>query len=317
MTNAMHRKASGPAETLRQAARSKNTRLAYEKAWRRFASHCSARKILPEEAQPEDIANFFIWLGLDSANATGRKLSLGTLRIYRSAMNRRYTEIGIESPAAAVRVSEVLAGIARIRDDVPRRVKALREWEITEMLEKCPKSRFGKRDAAMLALGFSAALRRSELCTLLVTDLVFLRGDRMLVWVRRSKTDQAGKGQRIAVPNGEAIRPVSHVRAWLAGAAIRDGYVFQTFKKGGRPSGRPLNHSEVPRLVKKYAARIGLDPKDYSGHSLRAGFVTSAAAHGARLDKIMEVTRHRSPTVVLQYIRDANAFEDHAAAGFL
>lgn len=71
------------------------------------------------------------------------------------------------------------------------------------------------------------------------------------------------------------------------------------------------------RLVKHYAAKIGLDPKEVAGHSLRAGFVTSAAAHHARLDKIMAVTRHTSPATVMQYIRDADAFTEHAGEAFL
>ncbi|MBF2734508.1 MAG: DNA recombinase [Betaproteobacteria bacterium AqS2] len=70
-------------------------------------------------------------------------------------------------------------------------------------------------------------------------------------------------------------------------------------------------------MIKHYAARIGLRPENVSGHSLRAGFVTSAAVHHARLDKIMEVTRHRSPATVMQYIRDADAFADHAGERFL
>ena len=69
--------------------------------------------------------------------------------------------------------------------------------------------------------------------------------------------------------------------------------------------------------MKQYVDTIGLDPAEYSGHSLRAGFVTSAAAHHARLDKIMEVTRHKSTDMVLRYIRRADAFEDHAGADFL
>ena len=60
-----------------------------------------------------------------------------------------------------------------------------------------------------------------------------------------------------------------------------------------------------------------MDPADYSGHSLRAGFVTSAAVHSARLDKIMEVTRHASERMVLRYIRQADVFRDHAGAAFL
>lgn len=78
-----------------------------------------------------------------------------------------------------------------------------------------------------------------------------------------------------------------------------------------------MHHSDIPRIVKHYAGLIGLNPKDIAGHSLRAGFVTSAAVHHARLDKIMAVTRHRSPSTVMGYIRDADAFEDHAGQGFL
>ncbi|WP_425153380.1 tyrosine-type recombinase/integrase [Candidatus Palauibacter sp.] len=305
------------AEELREAARSRNTRIAYTKAWQRFTSHCHARGIHPQEARSQDITKFFIHLGTEPAESTGRPLAMGTLKMYRSALNRHYAEIGRESPAAGREISDVLAGLARVRDEVPRRVKALREYEIKAMLDTCPGGRFGRRDGAMLALGFAAALRRSELCALLVADIDILRCDRMVVWIRRSKTDQAGKGQRVAVPEGRTIRPVSQVRDWLEVAAIHDGYLFQTFRRGGRPSGRPLHHSEVPRLVKKYAVRVGLDPASYSGHSLRAGFVTSAAAHRARLDKIMEVTRHKNPATVMQYIRDADAFEQHAGVDFL
>ena len=78
-----------------------------------------------------------------------------------------------------------------------------------------------------------------------------------------------------------------------------------------------MHPSDIGRLVKQYVRAIGVDPSDYSGHSLRAGFVTSAAVHGARLDKIMEITRHTSPRMVLRYIREAEAFEDHAGAAFL
>lgn len=78
-----------------------------------------------------------------------------------------------------------------------------------------------------------------------------------------------------------------------------------------------MHPTDVARLVKRYVGAIGLDPADYSSHSLRAGFVTSAAAHGARLDKIMEVTRHSSPATVMRYIRHAEAFKDHAGEAFL
>jgi len=93
--------------------------------------------------------------------------------------------------------------------------------------------------------------------------------------------------------------------------------LFQSMRRGGALTGKPLHPTDVARIVKHYGARIGLDPRDLAGHSLRAGFVTSAAAHNARLDKIMAVTRHRQPATVLQYIRDADAFCNHAGAAFL
>ena len=303
--------------TIRQAAYSKNTRIAYEKGWRCFARYCARRGLCPYEAKSEHIVEFFAAVAGQSSDASGRGMSLGTLRLYRSALNRRYAERGKPSPAATTIVGDALRGLARLTDAVPRRVKALRDYHVIAMLEQCGESRFGCRDAAMLALGFAAALRRSELCGLKVTDIDFIEQDRMIVTIRRSKTDQRGEGQSVAVPNGKAIRPISRLRKWLQTVGITQGYVFQTFHRGGRPSGRALSHSEVPRLIKRYVAKIGLDPQSYSGHSLRAGFVTSAAAHHARLDKIMEVTRHRNPTTVLKYIREATVFVDHAGAAFL
>ena len=78
-----------------------------------------------------------------------------------------------------------------------------------------------------------------------------------------------------------------------------------------------MHHSDIPRIVKHYAALIGLDPRAIAGHSLRAGFITSAAVHNARLDKIMAVSRHTNPSTVMRYIRDADAFADHAGQHFL
>jgi len=185
------------------------------------------------------------------------------------------------------------------------------------MLESCGGGLHGLRDAAVLSLGFAAALRRSELCYLRTEDLEQKGAEGILVHVRRSKTDAEGIGQKVAVIEGRAVKPVTRVELWLRAAGIRKGYVFQTLLRGGVASGRPLDPGDVARIVKRHARRIGLEPRDYSGHSLRAGFVTSAAVHHARIDKIMEVTRHRNAETVLKYIRDEESFVDHAGASFL
>ena len=139
----------------------------------------------------------------------------------------------------------------------------------------------------------------------------------MIVHVRRSKTDAQGIGQRVAVIEGKAVKPVERVERWLEVSGIRDGFVFQTLLFGGVASGRALDPGDVARIVKRHVGKIGLNPREYSGHSLRAGFATSAAVHHARIDKIMEVTRHRSAESVLKYIRDEESFVDHAGASFL
>lgn len=310
-----------------------NTRTAYRRSWRRFAIYCEATGRDPMAATPDDVARFLLRLATAprSPKATtgkGRPLALGTIRIAVAAINSRYREQNRESPASHASVAGVLRGLARRRGQPRRQVKALREHEIAGMLRCCDRLRTDRqrgmkasRDAAVIATGFAGALRRSEICALRYEDVEFLsapdeaRG--MFLHIRRSKTDQAGRGQKIAIPNGGRIRPVRRVREWLALSRISRGPLFQTLRRGGHLQGRALHPSDIARLVKRYVSALGLDPSEYSGHSLRAGFVTSAAAHRARLDKIMEVTRHRSPGMVLRYVRQADAFEDHAGADFL
>jgi len=89
----------------------------------------------------------------------------------------------------------------------------------------------------------------------------------MRLHIRRSKTDPHARGQAIAIPEGRNIRPVKRVTDWLeaSGIGARPGYLFQTMRRGGKLTGNPLHPTDVPRIVKHYAARIGLDPRDIAG----------------------------------------------------
>ena len=109
------------------------------------------------------------------------------------------------------------------------------------MLESCGKGLHGKRDAAVLSLGFAAALRRSELCQLRTEDLERKGDEGMMINLRRSKTDARGTGQKVAVLKGKTVRPVAHVEDWLQASGIGDGFVFQTLLRGGVASGYPLD----------------------------------------------------------------------------
>lgn len=305
------------------SALSNNTRIAYRKGWSCFEDYCLNREIDPFSATPEETAGFLIELATLPSPKSGKTLSIGTIALYRSGINKKYVEAGKISPTNHPKVNAVFKGLGRIRGKASRRVKALREHHIRKMLDRCDGTLIGLRDAAIIAIGFAGALRRSEICGLTVDDIEFIKpvkaGDpeKMFICIRKSKTDQQGKGQKIAIPEGKYLKPIQRLRDWMQASGITEGYLFQTMKRGGSLRGRPLHHSDIPRLVKRYAELIGLDPKEVSGHSLRAGFVTSAAVHHARLDKIMEITRHSNPQTVMRYIRDADCFKDHAGEKFL
>ena len=174
----------------------------------------------------------------------------------------------------------------------------------------------GKRDRGLLALGFAGAFRRSELCALQVDDLVEVP-DGLRVVIRRSKTDQTGEGQEVAIPRGCRLRPVEAVQTWLAAAEISTGPVFRAVARGGKVSTRPLADDSASRIVKRFAARVGPDVPTFSGHSLRSGFLTSAAESGTNIFKMAEVSRHRSLDTLRGYVRRVDLFKEHAGAAFL
>lgn len=292
-----------------------NTRIAYRKGWTSFEQWCTAEAVEPLTATDEDVSRWMVHLA-------ATRLHPGTISLYRSAVNKAFEVHGLPSP---VKTPLIRATMKMVRRDYWQRshaVEALRDYQVARMISRCPVSAIGYRDAAILALGFACALRRSELIGLDMADIRFLDDEadsfsRMIVTVRQSKTDQGGAGQSIPVINGNQIQPLTHLRRWLATAGITDGPVFRSMKRGGVIKESRLHNTDVPRIVKHYAKAAGYDPKVYSGHSLRAGFVTSAAVHQARPDKIMAITRHTSLDMVMKYTRDANLFEAHAGEGFL
>jgi integrase len=156
----------------------------------------------------------------------------------------------------------------------------------------------------------------SELCALQVEDLVETP-DGLRVTIRRSKTDQEGEGAEVAILRGCRIRPVEAVQSWLAAAAFSTGPVFRSVAKGGCVQAVPLSPFSAAQIVKAYPERAGLDPAAYAGHSLRSGFLTSAAEAGASVFKMMEVSRHESVDTLRGYVRRADLFHEHAGAAFL
>jgi hypothetical protein len=112
-------------------------------------------------------------------------------------------------------------------------------------------------------------------------------------------------------------QPVQHVQTWLQAAAIEGGCLFRAVHRGGHVRAWGLRGADVAAVVKQHAERAGLDPAEFSGHSLRAGIVTSAAESGASILKIQETSRHKSTDVLAGYVRRVDMFKDHAGAAFL
>ena len=245
--------------------------------------------------------------------ARGQDSSSNTMRLYRHALRLQSEDLKNAVDSDIVR--KTLRHIQRTKTTVPRQAYPITLNALTAMLEAAPNTLLGLRDKVVLSLGFTGALRRSELVNLEVQDISF-EGDGILLTIRGSKTDQAREGQQVPIPPGRRIFTKSYLTSWMDKSGIQTGYVLQTVRNN-RPTGKNLTGNQISVLVKHYAKMIGLDPTRYSAHSLRAGFVTSAAQANAPLEKIQEVTRHKNIQTLLSYIRNANLLANTAGERFL
>jgi integrase len=175
----------------------------------------------------------------------------------------------------------------------------------------------GVRDAAILLVGFAGAFRRSEIVNLEFGDLAFVQQG-VVIHLRYSKTDQEGKGRKVAIPYAKgSVCAVRALQRWLRVSSVKEGKVFRAVNRHGSISRTGLRANVVGRIVKKRVAQIGLDPSQYAGHSLRAGLVTSAAKAGVSSWKIRQQTGHKSDAMLNRYIRDDQIFLGNAAASVL
>ena len=169
------------------------------------------------------------------------------------------------------------------------------------------------RDRTIILIGFSGGFRRNEIVSLDYDDLDFVP-EGLKINIRRSKTDQFGEGSIKALPyfDNPQYCPVISLRNWLNISKINSGSIFRRFSKGSKLSENRLTDQTVALLIKEYLKLAGIDSKNYSGHSLRSGFATSAAESGAEERSIMAMTGHKSTEMVRRYIKEANLFKNNA-----
>ena len=169
------------------------------------------------------------------------------------------------------------------------------------------------RDRSIILMGFSGGFRRNEIVSLDYDDLDFVT-EGIKINLKRSKTDQFGEGLVKGLPYFENTKycPVLSIKSWIEISKISSGPLFRRFSKGNKLSENRLTDQTVALLIKKYLNIAGIDSKNYSGHSLRSGFATSAAEAGAEERTIMAMTGHKSTEMVRRYIKDANLFKNNA-----
>jgi len=210
-------------------------------------------------------------------------------------------------------IRDVMRGLRRAKGSAQDHAEALTVPLLRRVLEPLGGRLLDQRDRALLLVGFGAALRRSELVALDVIDVAVVP-EGLRVTIRRSKSDQDGEGAVLAIGRtGRATCPAAAYAAWLAASGISQGAVFRGISRHGRIGAR-LSTDAVSAIVQARAAAAGLDPAPFSGHSMRAGFATSAAQAGIEERVIMQQTRHRSAASVRRYIRDGGLFDRNLAA---
>jgi integrase len=300
--------AIGEAREYAAHSRAESTTRAYAGDWGRFVVWCEASGETPLPARPLVIASYL-------AHLAGEGLSVSTLSRALVAIGQAHLLAGYESPRKSAEVREVLRGIQRTHGTAQKSKRPLVLAELSRVCHGLPDWTISVRDRALLLIGFAGAFRRSELVSLDVSDLE-LEDRGYVAHLRRSKTDQLAHGRDVAIPYGSdpLTCPVRALEAWLEMACIDAGAIFRQVDRHGRIGGR-LSPASVASIVKRYAAAAGVDPRELSGHSLRSGLATSAAAAGKSERAIMAQTGHRSYQMVRRYIHRASLFDECGAVG--
>lgn len=294
---------------------SPKSRSAYEKDWAGFVAWCLSRdivEVLP--ASPSTVAAYFTYLA-----DNGSRVS--TIARKSTSISVIHASLDLPSPVRTSEVGRVLKGIRRTVGTDTQKARALSWDEIKRMVRNCDPSIIGKRDAAILLLGWTSALRRSELVALNFGDIQFVE-EGLLLRIKKSKTDQEGHGQTIGIPRGEKpFCPVAAVEEWMDRCFEKkdvepDKPIFcnlgiATRKLFWAPGKGRISEKMISLIVKRYAELAGFKKANISAHSLRRGFATEAGSHRIPERLIMRHTRHRSIEVLRGYIEDGSIWREN------
>jgi len=305
-------------------SRSDNTKRSYASDLRDFELWCLSKNL---KSMPADPCSVACYLADRASNSFIDPKDKRQAPLKTSSLARRLTSISQTHQVAGFKfdrqhpsIQEVWKGIKNIHGTSQTGKEPLLIENLREMIQAIPiekegiPSLIGLRNRALLLLGFAGAFRRSELVTLQFEDLKLVR-DGYIVKLRRSKTDQQGEGREVAIPYGSNLDtcPVRALQDWITLSKIESSFIFRAINRYGKLALKPLTAQVVSLVIKENLPNKELADK-FSGHSLRAGFATTAALAGVQEYAIMKQTGHKRSDTLKKYIRSRDLWKDNPAA---
>ena len=293
-----------------QSSKSNNTVRAYKSDFKDFGLFCAQNGFKSLPSEPKIVSLYLTYLSTKDAKISTLKRRLVSIGVIHR-LKGHYLDTKHPS------IIENIMGIKRRKGSIqlakkPILISSLKK--LINAIDEQDKNEIKKfRDRSLILIGFSGGFRRNEIVSLDYDDLDFVP-EGLKINLRRSKTDQFGEGFTKALPYFDNLQycPVVSLKKWIEISKITSGAVFRRFSKGSRLSENRLTDQTVALLIKEYLKLIGIDSKNYSGHSLRSGFATSAAESGAEERSIIAMTGHKSTEMVRRYIKEANLFKNNA-----
>ena len=293
-----------------QSSKAKNTVRAYKSDFNDFGIFCAQNGFKSLPSEPKIISLYLTHLSTKDAKMSTLKRRLVSIGVIHK-LKGHYLDT--KHPA----IIENIMGIKRRKGSAQKRKKPILISylkEIINIIDEQNKEEVKKfRDRSIILIGFSGGFRRNEIVSLDYDDLDFVP-EGLKINIKRSKTDQFGEGFTKALPYFDSSKycPVVSLKKWLEISRITAGPLFRKFVKGSKLAENRLTDQTVALLIKEYLNLAGIDSKNYSGHSLRSGFATSAAESGVEERNIMAMTGHKSTEMVRRYIKEANLFKNNA-----
>jgi integrase len=283
------------------AALAPATLRAYRADWSHFLAWCRDAGWAALPAAPETVAAYLASLAATHTNSV--------LERRLAALSRAHRLAGLDWPRAHPAIRNTLRGIQREHGRPKKQAAALVTEELIRLVETCETSPAGRRDRALLLIGYAGALRRSELVAITREDVVFT-SEGLRLTIPRAKGDQTGKGASLGIPRGNRADtcPVRALELWLEVSDCRFGPVFRAIDPRGVIARHALHPDSVRLILSRRAALAGLtvpSGERLSPHGLRAGFITQAYIAGARDEEIMDHTRQKDLRTMRGYVRRA------------